>query len=71
MGGGGAEANSSANRDCLSCRLIGSGTMLAVSGYTMLQRMNMPKNQPGQRLFLLAMATGFAGLGVARFTWKP
>ena len=59
-GGGGAV------EDCLSCRVVGTVTCLGLSGYLALSTYARPPVSPLQRFITLAVAGGFAALGVTR-----
>ena len=52
--------------DCLECRLIGTGSMLAISGYFAYLSRNAPALQTQSR-FTAALSVVFAAAGVARF----
>ena len=52
--------------DCLECRLIGTGSMLAISGYFAYLSRHAPALQTQSR-FTAALSVVFAAAGVARF----
>ena len=52
--------------DCLECKLIGSGTMLALSGYFVYLNNTAPKNSPISPRFNTFLAAGFAAAAVVR-----
>lgn len=54
--------------DCLGCKLIGSGTMFALSLYWNHMRMSAPKNAKVNRIFLGTMAVGLYGFKL-RYTF--
>ena len=61
-------SNSDVPADCLECRLIGTGSMLALSGYFVFLTQQLPKTATlFQRRFNVAMSFAFAAAGVARF----
>ncbi|CAM9733081.1 unnamed protein product [Laminaria digitata] len=57
------------NTDCLSCRIIGTATMLGVSAYGLVVRAQTPVAQRGNRVFLLGVSGVFAAAGIARAVW--
>ena len=54
--------------DCLECKLIGSGTMLSISGYFVYlnNSSHAAKFGPNSIRFNTLMAAGFAAAAVAR-----
>jgi hypothetical protein len=49
--------------DCMQCRIIGTLSFTGISGYAAYLRLNTPRNDKGQRLFLLGFS--LTALGVA------
>ena len=53
--------------DCLECRLIGGGSMLAISGYFLIQLKAMPASTSlSHRRFHMGLSAVFAMAGLAR-----
>jgi hypothetical protein len=52
--------------DCLSCRVTGSVVCGALSAYLLAQHYARPSASPIHQRVTLAMAGGFAALGIAR-----
>ena len=54
--------------DCLECRLIGTGSMLAISGYfAYLSQQKPTLPHPTHARFTAGLSVVFAAAGVARF----
>jgi hypothetical protein len=53
--------------DCLQCKIIGCTTFSGLSIYALNLHRQTPKNDKTQRIFLLAFATGAAGMAIARY----
>ena len=60
-------AQPAAPGDCLECRLVGGGSMLALSAYFMVQVKAMPTSiSPAHRRLHVVLSAAFAAAGVAR-----
>jgi len=55
------------DEDCFSCRLIGSGAFLGVSGYLLLQRQSVHVRDKKYRAALAVASATFGVLGVYRW----
>ncbi|KAJ1675336.1 hypothetical protein EV182_001472 [Spiromyces aspiralis] len=53
--------------DCLPCKLVGSGALLGLAGYSLYQRSQLSARlYPTRRLGLMVFGIGLAGAGVYR-----
>jgi hypothetical protein len=67
MGDAAKERSDAAPNDCLECRLIGSGSMLAISAYFLVQLKAMkPTVSQSHRRFHAGLSAVFAMAGIAR-----
>ncbi|KAH6914213.1 hypothetical protein BKA70DRAFT_1558206 [Coprinopsis sp. MPI-PUGE-AT-0042] len=55
-------------KDCLTCRVVGTGTFLGVGGYALWQSRSVAPGTPMQKRFLALMGIGFLAGGVLRWT---
>ncbi|KAL4859011.1 hypothetical protein ACK3TF_000802 [Chlorella vulgaris] len=53
-------------KDCLQCRVIGTGVCVAASAYLAVHNYGQPPAGPVHRAVMLAAAGGFLALGIAR-----
>lgn len=61
-----SETAAAAPKDCLQCRVVGTGVCLSASAYLALQLARLPAPVGVHRAALVVFAAGFATLGVAR-----
>ena len=54
-------------RDCLECRMIGTGAMLGISGYFAYLSRRLASGATTERRFMAAMSIGFAVAGATRW----
>ena len=59
-------SSNASSKDCLSCKVVGTTVCLGLSGYLTLSTYARPPSSPTQRILTLAVAGGFAALGIAR-----
>jgi hypothetical protein len=52
--------------DCLSCRVVGTGTFGGLSLYTLYQRSQIPKGNVVHRGIVAGLSVVFAGVAVTR-----
>jgi hypothetical protein len=60
------EPNRVIQEDCLSCKILGTGTFGGLSVYTLYQRSKIPKVQVVHRGFVAGLSLIFAGVAVTR-----
>ena len=54
------------DKDCFTCKAIGTLTFSSLSAYSIYLRATTPKTDKGHRLYLGVMALGFGGVAIAR-----
>ncbi len=59
-------ASAGEDKDCLSCKMIGTAAFSSLSAYTWYLRYTTPKADKSHRLFLVVMTLTFGGVAVAR-----
>ncbi|GAB9471096.1 hypothetical protein Gpo141_00008321 [Globisporangium polare] len=63
-----AAARTTADADCLGCRLTGSATLLGLSAYFFYERNKVARSKVAERRWLLACTGAFAAAGLWRAT---
>lgn len=54
--------------DCMECKIVGTLSFTGLSGYALYMRMNTPKHDKVQRIYLAGVAVVSFGLAVWRIT---
>lgn len=54
--------------DCMECKIVGTLSFTGLSGYALYMRMNTPKHDKVQRMYLAGVAVASFGLAVWRIT---
>ncbi|KAK0486049.1 hypothetical protein IW261DRAFT_1453477 [Armillaria novae-zelandiae] len=58
-------------KDCLSCRIIGTGTLTGVGGYALMQSRATAPGTPGQKRIMAGLGVVFIIAGITRWFKNP